>query len=126
MLVFDAPGRADAVVTQFCWFIGRVPALEDHLKFGRQLIRGVGLKPAGFYHAAAKRGGRLLVLAGEIVFALGFADILQNFQGLAIRVQRFACPPPKPRETESRLNGISLVFFSDGGKPKYFPITLAR
>jgi hypothetical protein len=86
VLLLYPPSGADAIVAQLRGFVGCIPALENHFKLGRQFILAVGLEPARFDQAAAEWSGCLLVLTGKVVFALGFADVLQNFQGLPIRV----------------------------------------
>src|SRR5438045_2186270 len=58
-------------------------------KFG-QLVRCVALEPATFDHVSLKRGRGLLILAGENVFALNFADSIEYIERFPFRVKRLS------------------------------------
>ena len=78
------------MIVQLARLVGCVPALESHRKVLWQFSRTVGLKPACLDHAAAERSGCLLVLAGEVVFALRFTDFLKRLKRLSAGVQSLA------------------------------------
>src|SRR5277367_1065957 len=90
VLARDAPARAHAEIAELARLVGGVPALQDALEGGGQLVRQVAPEPGRLDEAAAQRGGRLLVLAGKIVFADRAADMLEDGTRLALRVQRLA------------------------------------
>src|ERR1700758_3606302 len=92
ILAFDPPGRAHREIAQLGRLVGRIPALHDAVKTLRSILLAVILEPFRFYQAAAQRGGRLLVLAGKVVFADCLADAVERVERLALGMQRFAAP----------------------------------
>ena len=90
VLARDAPARAHAEIAELGRLVGGVPALHDALEARRQLVGRIAPEPGRLDEAAAQRGGRLLVLAGEIVFADRAADMLEHATRLAFRVQGLA------------------------------------
>jgi hypothetical protein len=84
------PASAHAEIAELGRLVGGVPALQDALEGGGQLVRRIAPEPGRLDEAAAQWGGCLLVLAGEIVFADRAADMLEHRTRLAFRVQRLA------------------------------------
>ena len=64
-------------------------------------------------HAAALRRRRLLVLAGEIIFAERAADLLEHRRRLALGMQRLARLPAEGLPTEHGLDPVQLVLVGD-------------
>src|SRR5262249_61973819 len=70
---------------------------------------------------AAERRGRLLILAGEVVFTERAADAVESFDRLALGVQRFALTPPEASRSPDRLDPMHLVGFRDRRKAQDLP-----
>jgi hypothetical protein len=120
----DAPAGADAEIREFARLVGGVPALHDALEGGRQLVRPVAPEPVRLDHAAAERRRRLLVLAGEVIFADRAPDPREYRQTLARRVQRLADPPRKHERPQQRLDPMRLVGLGDRRKSHHLPVLL--
>jgi hypothetical protein len=95
--------------------------LHDALEALRLFILAIALEPFGFHHAAAQRRRRLLILSGEVVFADGPADVLQDIERLTIAVQRLAQTAGKTSRSPDRLDPVHLVGFGDRRKAQNFP-----
>jgi hypothetical protein len=108
-----APARAHAEIAELGRLVGGVPALHDALEGGGQLFRQVTPEPGRLDETAAQRGGRLLVLAGEIVFADRAADMLEHRARLALRMQRLAAPSREMLRSQHRVDQLGLVVLGD-------------
>jgi hypothetical protein len=87
---------------------------------------GVIAEPRPLDHAAALRCGSLLILAGEIVFANGPADLLEHLGRLALGMQCLARPPREPPLPPHRLDHKGLVVLGDCREAHDLPILLAQ
>src|SRR5262249_28124608 len=67
---------------------------------------------------------RLLILAGEVVFADRAANAVEGFDRLALGVQRFALTAPKASRSPDRLDFVDLVGFGDRRKTQDLPLLL--
>ena len=83
-------------------------------------------EPGRLDHAAAQWCRRLLVLAGEIVFADRAADLLEHRQRLARRVQGLALPPREDSRPRQRIDHMRLVRLGDRRKAHDVPILLRQ
>jgi hypothetical protein len=84
ILASDPPGRADTEVAELGRLVGGVPALDDAVEALRPFVLTVALEPLHLDQTAAQGGGRLLILAGEIVFANSPANALEGLERLAL------------------------------------------
>ena len=98
-----------------------VPALHDAVEALGEFGLAVALEPFRLDQAAAQRGGRLLKLAGEVVFADRPPDTLEGFERLAVRVQRLALTAPEAAWSPDRLDLVRLIGFGDRRKAQHFP-----
>jgi hypothetical protein len=88
--------------------------------------RRVMPEPRRLDEAAAQWRRRLLVLAGEIVFADRPADLLEHRRGLALWVQRLAPPPGKAPRPPHRVDRVRLVLLGDRREAHDLPIFLGQ
>src|ERR1700751_3984142 len=84
VLVLHAPRCAYREIAEFGDFVSRVPALYDAVEALRYFVLAVTLEPVGLDQPAAQRGRRLLVLAGEVVFADRPPDTVEHLERLAV------------------------------------------
>ncbi len=110
---FEPPGRADGIIRKFGRLAGRVPTPRDLLE-GRSLVAPtMTLEPCFLDHAAAGRSWALLVLASEIEFPNGCADIGEGFERLAGLMQGGAGAALEPATPQRRLDVEDLASFGD-------------
>src|ERR1700756_4308512 len=121
MLFLHAPGRADAVVAQFRGFVCGVPALKDHFKLLRRVRCCICLKPLRFYQSAAQWRWRLEVLRGKIVFAQGFAKMIEYLEWLSIWMKSFASAALKTARSIWCLDVVTLIFLGNRGESNHLP-----
>jgi hypothetical protein len=77
-------------------------------------------------HAAALRGRGLLLLAGEIIFADGAADLLEHGERLAFGVQCLAARPRHAPALQRRLDHVGFVILGDRRKAHDLPGLLCQ
>jgi hypothetical protein len=94
---------------------------HDAVETVRPLVLAIALEPFGLDQAAAQRGGGLLILAGEVVFADGPPDAVEDFERLAAEVQSLALPAPKTSRPPDGLDLVHLVSFGDRRKAENLP-----
>jgi hypothetical protein len=75
----------------------------------------------GLDQAATQRGGGLLILAGEVVFADGPPDAVEDFERLAAEMQSVALPAPKASRSPDGLDLVHLVSFGNRRKAENLP-----
>ena len=88
-LFLDAPSGAHAEIGQLRIFVVGIPALEHLIEALGQLIDFVVDEPIGLDQRPAPGYRMLLILTREVVFAFNAANLLQDLQRFALRVQRF-------------------------------------
>jgi len=76
--------------------------------------------------AAAQRRRRLLVLAGEIVFADRAADVVEHRRRLTLRLQCLAAPAPKTCRPQYRVGAQLLVRFGERWQAHDLPCLLRQ
>src|SRR6516165_2315755 len=84
VLAFVSSYRAHREIAELGRLVGGVPALHDTVEALRQFALAVALEPFRLDQTTAQRGGRLLILAGEIVFADRAPDAVEHRERLAI------------------------------------------
>jgi hypothetical protein len=67
------------------------------------------LEPFRLDQATAQRGGRLLILASEIVFAERPPDMLEGFERLALGVQSLALNAGEASRSPNRLDPVRRI-----------------
>jgi len=63
----------------------------------------------------------LLVLSGEVVLALRAAQMIEDFDGLAVRVECFASAAREGPGSKDGLSDVVLVVLGDGGEANELP-----
>ena len=106
--------------------VGGVPALHDAVELLGSLVFRVIPKPRRLDHAAALWCRHLLVLAGEIVFAQGAADLLEHLRRLALGMQGLARVAAEGLPSEHRLDPVQLVVIGDRREPHHLPRLLRQ
>src|SRR5689334_5298788 len=121
LLILHSPGGAHREVAELGLLVGGVPALHDAVEALRQFTLAIALEPFRLDQPAAQRGGGLLILAGEVVFADGPPEAVQGFERLAVGMQGLAAPARETSRFQDRLDLVHLIGFGDRRKPHDFP-----
>ena len=121
-----APGRAHREIAELGRLVGGVPALHDAVETLRPIFLAVTLEPFRLDQSAAQRGRRLLILAGEVVFADRAANAVEGFERFAVGMQGFALTAPEALRSPDRLDPVHLVGFGDRRKAQNLPTFLRK
>src|SRR5205085_9611943 len=89
-------------------------------------VLAVAFEPFGPNQPTAQRGGRLLVLAGEIVFPDRPPDPVERVERLALGMQRLALTTREPPRFQDHLDLVLLVLFGDRWEAQNLPLLLAE
>src|SRR5437868_12344489 len=124
VLAFHAPRCAHREVAELGRLVGGVPALHDAVEALRALVLAIALEPFRLDQAAAQRGGGLLILAGEIVFADRAANAVEGFERLTVGTQGLALTAPEALLSPDGLDSVHLVGLGDRRKAQDLPTLL--